>query len=218
VWIAHWVCSGGTTCSWTPTVWGLYGLSDSYWNNNQRIRQYWGNHTKTYGGVTFTIDSDYANGPVATSGGTPPYSFTCDDGQSCFAKYGPSQYWHTETTCGGSALGYSGDMVWTYVNGSVVSNYVRWTPTLSGAGNYTVSVFIPRCFATSQQAKYRVYANGTSYYPAAVNQNSLYDQWVTLGTYYFAASGTQYLELTDATGESATSYRYLAFDAARFSK
>jgi hypothetical protein len=164
-------------------------------------------------GTTYTSAST-----ETTSCGGGGYTFTCDDGEGCFAKYGPSQYWHTETTCGGSALGYGGDMVWTYVNGTTVSNYVRWTPTLSGAGNYTVSVFIPRCFGTSQQAKYRVYANGTSYYPAAVNQNSLYDQWVTLGTYYFAASGTQYLELTDATGESATSYRYLAFDAARFSK
>lgn len=163
-------------------------------------------------GTTYTSAS---NETTTCGGGT---TFTCDDGDGCFAKYGPSQYWHTATSCGGTPLGYGGDMVWTYVNGSVVSNYVRWTPVLSGAGYYTVSVFVPRCNGTSQQAKYRVFANGSSYYPAPVNQNNLYDQWVTLGTYYFAGSGTQYLELTDATGEAANSYRQLAFDAARFSR
>lgn len=160
----------------------------------------------------------YTSAATETTSCGGGYTFTCDDGDGCFAKFGPAQYWHTETLCGGAALGYNGDMVWTYVNGTVMSNYVRWTPVLSGAGNYTVSVFVPRCFGTSQQAQYRVVANGSSYYPAPVNQNSLYDSWVTLGTYYFAANGAEYLELSDATGESATSYRYLAFDAARFTR
>jgi len=220
VWIASWVCSGGTTCSWTPTVWGIPGLSDSYWTNNQRIRQYWGQHNDTYGGVTFAVDSNYANAPVATGGGGGGGTFTCDDGDGCFGLYGPSQYWHRETLCGGSSVGYGGDVYWTYVNGTVTSNYVRWTPNFSGtggAGNYVVSVYIPRCYGTSLQAKYRIYHNGVSDY-ATVNQNAVYDAWVTLGTYYFANNGTEYLELTDATGEAYSTMRQIAFDAARFVK
>jgi ribosomal protein S11 len=52
------------------------------------------------------------------------------------------------------------------------------------------------------------------YYPAAVNQ------WVTLGTYYFNASNnnTEYVQLTDATGESPSTYRMIGFDAVRFTK
>ena len=69
VWLTPWVCSGtATSCNWTPTVFGISGLDDAYWANNQRIRQYWGDHKETWGGVTFTIDADYANAPVAAAG------------------------------------------------------------------------------------------------------------------------------------------------------
>jgi hypothetical protein len=162
--------------------------------------------------------STYTSASTETTtcgGGT--YTFTCDNGQGCYSAFGPSQYWHTQTTCGGTSLGQNGSMIWTYVNGTVKSNYARWTPTLSGSGNYTVSVFIPRCYGTSQQARYTIVANGSTF-SATVNQNAIYDQWVTLGTYFFAASGTQYVELADNTGEAASTLRQLAFDAVRFSK
>ena len=73
VWVAAWACTG-TTCSFTPSVFGIPGLSDAYWTDNQRIRQYWGGHNETWGGVTFNVDSNYANGKVAGSdvtGGQP---------------------------------------------------------------------------------------------------------------------------------------------------
>jgi hypothetical protein len=78
-------------------------------------------------------------------------------------------------------------------------------------------VFIPRCFGTTQQAKYRVYHNGVTDI-VTVNQNNAYDQWVTLGTFYFNNNGTEYVELADSTGESATSYLQISLDAVRFSR
>ncbi len=217
VWIAQWVCSGGTSCTWTPSVFNLSGLSNTLWANNQRLRQYWGGHNETWGGTTFNIDRNYSQGPVATATGTTPYTFTCDNSQACFARFGPSQFWHTATTCGGAPLGQGGSMIWTYVNGTLTSNFARWTPTLNGAGNYTVSVFVPRCFGTTVQAKYKIVANGVTSF-ATVNQNAIFDQWVTLGTYAFAASGTQYVELADSTGEAASTLRQIAFDAVKFTK
>jgi len=139
--------------------------------------------------------------------------YIVDDGDSGFVRYGPSQYWHRES------IGYRGDMYWTYVNGNVVSNKVRWKPLLPGAGNYQVKVFIPYNHATTTSAKYKVKANGTTY-TKTINQNIYYDAWVTLGTYYFNASnnGTEYVELTDATGESANSLKKIGFDAVKWSK
>jgi PA14 domain/Peptidase family M23 len=146
-------------------------------------------------------------------GGVP--QFVCDDGDACLSFYGPSTYWHKATTCGGSALGYGGDMYWTYVNGSVVSNYVRWTPALGGPGTYAVSVFVPRCNGTSVQAKYKVVHNGVTDVKS-VNQNAVYDAWVSLGSFAFAGTGGEYVELTDATGESYTTRRLLAVDAVKW--
>jgi murein DD-endopeptidase MepM/ murein hydrolase activator NlpD len=141
--------------------------------------------------------------------------FICDDGDSCFTLHGPSAYWHRATTCGSSALGYGGDMYWTYVNGSVVSNYARWTPALGGPGTYQLSVFVPRCNGTAQQAKYRIVHNGVTDV-RTVNQNIYYDAWVSLGSFSFAGTGGEYVELTDATGESYTTRRLLAVDAIRW--
>ncbi|HEX4420519.1 MAG TPA: glycoside hydrolase domain-containing protein [Kofleriaceae bacterium] len=57
VWIAQWNNVDG--------VFGLSGLSDSLWANHQRIHQFQGAHNETWGGVTFNIDTDRADGPVA---------------------------------------------------------------------------------------------------------------------------------------------------------
>ncbi len=57
VWIASW--NGSTN------VFGLSGLPDTLWSNHQRIHQFQGGHNETWGGVTFNIDSDSSDGPVA---------------------------------------------------------------------------------------------------------------------------------------------------------
>lgn len=57
VWIAQW--------NNNESVFGLSGLSDSLWTSHQRIHQFQGPHNETWGGVTFNIDSDRADGPVA---------------------------------------------------------------------------------------------------------------------------------------------------------
>jgi hypothetical protein len=108
-------------------------------------------------------------------------------------------------------------MWYTYVNGSTKSNYAQWKPPLPSAGTYTVSVYIPNDNATSQLAKYRIYHNGVNDY-ATVNQNNYFDAWVTLGSYSFSGNGTEYVELADNTGEAASTYRKISFDAVRFVK
>lgn len=57
VWIADW--NGSTS------VFGLTGLPDTLWSNHQRLHQFEGGHNETWGGVTFNIDSDSSDGPVA---------------------------------------------------------------------------------------------------------------------------------------------------------
>ncbi len=63
IWPAHWLYA-----SYNPvaTVWGVYGLSNSLWNNHQRLRQYTGGHNETWAGLTLNIDSDVGEGRVAS--------------------------------------------------------------------------------------------------------------------------------------------------------
>jgi photosystem II stability/assembly factor-like uncharacterized protein len=60
VWIASWIRS-----YYDPNVsaYGIPGVSDDLWRD-QRIRQYAGDHTETYGGFAFSIDSNIMDGEV----------------------------------------------------------------------------------------------------------------------------------------------------------
>ncbi len=70
VWIAHWISDGYDP---TATVWDVAcSLPNSYWGDHQRIRQYAGDHTATWGGVTLTIDSNVLDGEITAITGTIP--------------------------------------------------------------------------------------------------------------------------------------------------
>lgn len=47
-----------------PSTTDLYGIPTGDWDNNQRLKQYEGNQTPTYGGVELLVDYDNADGPI----------------------------------------------------------------------------------------------------------------------------------------------------------
>ena len=83
VWVAEWYKTPGFRAD--ETVWDLRHLSNAYWTSNQRILQYSGTFTGTWGGVSIGIDPDVAEGPVAVPSGVdfiPPETTITLDGQS----------------------------------------------------------------------------------------------------------------------------------------
>ena len=64
IWIANWNGIEG--------VFGDPYVSDSVWANHQRVHQYKGDHTETWGGVTINIDSNYVDGAVVGNASPPP--------------------------------------------------------------------------------------------------------------------------------------------------
>jgi len=133
-----------------------------------------------------------------------------DDTQA--TKSGPSQYWHSQT-----GLGVNNEMIWTYVNGNSVSNSATWRTSL-GVGKYNVRVFIPRNYATTRNAVYKVQSiqggNTTTIGTVAVNQYNYSDAWVDLGTYSF--NGQPAVLLADNTGEAYSTKRMIGIDAVKF--
>jgi hypothetical protein len=61
VWIANWY-----TNYYDPnaSVWNAYCLSNSLWDDHQRLRQYAGGHSETWGDVSITIDSNVLDGEI----------------------------------------------------------------------------------------------------------------------------------------------------------
>jgi hypothetical protein len=75
LWFANW--------NKNESVFGDPYVSDALWPNHQRIHQYRGGHTETYGGVTINVDNDFVDGAVVTPAATPaPPPPTAPQGQA----------------------------------------------------------------------------------------------------------------------------------------
>jgi hypothetical protein len=147
----------------------------------------------------------------STDGGTPPVTdaIVVDDTDAGFVKGGASRSWRT------AAEGYDGHLTWTYNNASVRYNYNwgRWYPDLS-SGRYEVFVYIPDRYTTTARARYWV-SHADGYTLRIVNQSTNGARWVSLGTYRFSGSDTEYVSLSDVTYEPYAS-RLIAFDAVKW--
>lgn len=87
IWPAHWIYN---TYNPKATVWNVYSLSNSLWNNQQRIRQYSGSHNETWGGLTLNIDSNVIEGIVASLRQKRVYLPLIEQGQATDESDSPS--------------------------------------------------------------------------------------------------------------------------------
>jgi hypothetical protein len=153
---------------------------------------------------------------VVSGGSTPPpaggNAITVDNSSPGFVKGGAASSWRTANN-----IGQGGSMLWTYNNDQQRANYnwARWYPTLT-AGRYEVFVFIPRNYATTRQTSYWV-SHRDGFTRRIVDQNSYSDQWVSLGTYTFQGNSSDYVSLSDITGENYLS-RMVGFDAMKWER
>ena len=95
VWLARW--------NNIASVFGVAPLADNYWANHQRIHQYLGGHNETWGGVTFNIDSDIEDAPVAGAALPKLRIFDFDgDGKSDMSVFRPADgSWYQMRTTDG---------------------------------------------------------------------------------------------------------------------
>jgi len=115
-----------------------------------------------------------------------------------------------------AVMGINNHSFWTLNNTYTATgyNWARWYPALTAPGYYEVFVYIPDNLGSTLNARYWVHHNNR-YDLAPRAQGFYHDQWVTLGTYYFSATGGEYVSLADVTYECYLC-RTVAFDAVRF--
>lgn len=150
-----------------------------------------------------------------TQGGTTPPSANVvivDDTDPGFVTGGAAAGWRYVTTDG-----YNGRMVWTYNNYSVQPyyNWARWYPSLQ-AGWYEVFVYVPYWYTTTSHARYWI-RHASGYTLKIVDQSTTGGQWVSLGTYAFTGTSTDYISLSDVTYEPYRT-RLIGFDAVKFER
>lgn len=140
----------------------------------------------------------------------PDYAGTIvDDLSEKFSREGPTRYWHEALT------GYKDHSWWTQNNKSGVENIARWSLDVEQPGAYQIAVYIPAQHATTRQAQYTLYHVGKTSL-IVVDQESNRNSWVVLGEFDFDATGDEFLELTDETGEADSEFE-IAVDAVGYS-
>jgi len=142
------------------------------------------------------------------SGSAAAVEIIVDDRDAGFIRGGPASGWY------GRNYGYREHLFWTWNSRTQVSNWGKWFPYVPTAGNWEVYVYIPSKYFGTKSATYSIYHNGVRH-TRVVNQGRYFDQWVSLGTYYFAGGSGEYVYLGDNTGEPYAT-RYVGFDAVKF--
>jgi len=158
-----------------------------------------------------TVISQNNGGTSGPCGVIPPAGSIVDDQDTCFQRFGPSTFWHEDTS------GYQDHSVWTYtIDSASPDNWVRWNLHFEQAGEYELWAYIPAARGKSKQAGYAI-AHGGQTDTVARDQSTSPDGWLSLGTFSFAAGGDQFVALTDNTGEPYTNESGItvAFDALR---
>jgi hypothetical protein len=170
LWIAWWNgvadTDGGSYCP------------DTYYANHQRLHQYAGDVTETWGGVTIHIDRNYLD--VSTSSEPPPqqWSTTIDNTDSRFtasASWGSSSF---------SSQRFGAD--YRFANPVSASDVAWYRADIPATGAYEISVWYPSDAGYNNQAPYIV-ATATGNQSVMVNQRIGGGQWMSIGVFTLSA-------------------------------
>lgn len=144
-------------------------------------------------------------------GTIPPAGGTVDDGDACFERFGPEEYWRQE------AAGEGGSLLWTNATDfDAPSNYAFWRLYFVQSGLYSVEVHIAQPYGETMSATYQI-AHAGGQMDAPVNQ-SAESGWVHLGDLQFTAATDHWVRLDDDTGESVDLERSIVYDALRVTR
>lgn len=134
---------------------------------------------------------------------------TVDDLDANFAQGGTFADWSVANE------GYEEHLTWSENNDVIRDSYnwARWSPELA-PGTYEVFVYVPFRYSTTSRAPYWI-SHADGFDLQTIDQSAVGGQWVSLGTYRFSGTDTDYVSLSDVTGE-VRSERLVAFDAVRW--
>jgi len=131
------------------------------------------------------------------------------DTEACADYFGPERFWRRERA--DDAL--DGVLTWTNAHdGASPSNFVRLHLELAAAGDYLVEAHVVAPRNLSSAVPY-VVRHGGEQTTTVVDQRGA-TGWRALGTFSFAPGGDQWVEVRDATGESAGGL-HLSIDGVR---
>ena len=204
--------SDGGVASWLRDHAAHFGFSRTVPSESWHF-EWWGNASDfngPCGGGGGNTNQNQNPAPAASCDALPAGGGVVDDGDNCFEAGGPSAYLRAVSQ------GNDGDAIWTGATANAsAANFAIWNLKLAEAGSYQLEAYVPD-LATSKQTKYSVVHKGQT--SSVVVDQSGANGWVTLGTFDFAAGGSQRVRVNDNTGEAASQARKVVFDAVRLTR
>ncbi len=170
LWIAWWNGQANTDA-------GPY-CPAAYYANRQRLHQYAGEVTETWGGVTIHIDRDYLD--VSATPSEPPTGWSVivdntDSGFAASANWGTSSY---------SSQRFGAD--YRFADPVAASDPAWYRVTIPETGNYEISIWYAAAPGYNDATPY-VVATTTGTQSVRVNQRVGGGQWQSIGVFTLAA-------------------------------
>jgi hypothetical protein len=151
---------------------------DTHYANHQRLHQYAGDVTETWGGVQMSIDRNY----VDVAGGTePPPAFSVTVDNTTAGQFTASANWGTSTY----STQRSGPD-YRFAEPVAASDTAWYQATLPATASYDVSVWYPADAGYNDSTPY-VVVTPDGNQSIRVNQRLNGGQWVSLGVFTLAA-------------------------------
>ncbi|MEO8851434.1 MAG: glycoside hydrolase domain-containing protein, partial [Allobranchiibius sp.] len=191
VWFAYW---NGIASSRAQSSYPRF--SDSTWADHQRLHQYAGNITETWGGVRMQLDANWIDAKLA--GNAVPVNYgahTTGPVGPNFGWTGPMSSWRSMT-----AQGLRSHAAWSGSSGtSAEVNGASWSMYLT-PGTYSAMAYLPSDNSTGR-ARYSIRGAG-------VSVNSVLDQagvkgYRSVGSFTLRSAGTVVVHVGDNGGSPA---------------
>ncbi len=220
--IAHWLIRNAETIGIQLIIWDLSTWAP-YRDVGERAQAYGGAHPHDdHLHIELTVEAAALGTPwfdeawvepeIVECAALPPEGGVIDERGPCALIMGPSQFWRLEV---GAGEGES--LFWTNaVQAAEHSNWARWQPKFSEAGEYKVEVYVDPGFAIHQRARYEVVQDGKT--NEIILDQSAATGWHSLGTYQFSAGAGQSLSIYDNGPDEVSDGQQLVADAVRFTR
>ncbi|MEV0269942.1 glycoside hydrolase domain-containing protein [Hamadaea sp. NPDC050747] len=198
LWIAWW---NGVA----NTAGGQY-CPDTAYPNHQRLHQYSGDVTETWGGVTIKIDRNYLD--VSTVVTQPPTQWSTIVDNTDSGRFTASSNWGTSSY---STQRYGTD--YRFADPVAASDPAWYKVNIPETATYEVSVWYPANSGYNNATPY-VVVTTTGNQSVVVNQQSSGGQWVSLGVFTLAAGDADKVGVSRWT----TGTGYVIADAIRVTR
>jgi hypothetical protein len=203
-WEAFNLDGGGSSQLWTKTD----GYINDYDGNNsgggaRSVANHWGIFA---GGRSYLAARPGHCVSSPSCGSLPPGGGIIDDTSACYRGFGDQDYWRDES------VGYGGSLKWTNAfESDQPDNWAWWRVELEEAGEYEVFVYATPEYSVFDDVEYEVRANGTT--STLRVDPSGQAGWVSIGTWFFAEGGEQWVAFFDNQDHSPESDQHIAADA-----